>query len=433
MAVNRIDIGSGIYLNLIDTAKFKTNHIAVNFAGKLERSTASMNALLLKVLKRGSAKYPTMLEVNRSLDMIYSSRVATRVFKDGDTQILGLSLNMLDDAFSIDGTSISAGVIDLLMDLIYNPLLEDGAFKAVYVESEKKNLKDDIAAKINNKNAYAMERCIEEMCADEVYSVSELGTSEDVDAITPQSLYKHYLSVISSLRVEIFFVGRFEAGVLTDKFKRAFAGVKCEGFADIDTFVKRTAGESREIVEEMQVNQGKLTLGFRTGSILSDGKWAQFALFNELFGGSPTSKLFENVREKLSLCYYCRSIPEAKKGLMLVACGIENENKQKAQDEILLQLDLINKGDFDEKALSDSKKSLINGYKELNDSAAALEMWYLRRAMVGMSDSPDDMAAGVASVTKEQVIEQAGKITLDTIYFLKGTLTQSEEGAENEE
>ena len=176
----------------------------------------------------------------------------------------------------------------------------------------------------------------------------------------------------------------------------------------------------------MPVVQGKLTLGFRSGTILTDKNYPAFALFNEIFGGSPTSMLFNNVREKMSLCYYCSSAPDALKGVLMVISGIENSNKDKAKEAILAQLDAVKNGNFTDEELMLARKSLVNGYKEIPDSNSGLYNWYLTRMIAGLSSSPQDAADAVLAVTKEEVIEVAKKVTFEMSYFLQGTIEKSD-------
>jgi len=426
MAAIKLRISDGVNLSVIETDKFKTNYISVNFLVKLDKATAAYNALLPKVLKRGTVNYPDMAAINRQLEYLYATNLSTRLYKRGETQIFGFGAYVLDNSFALGGEDILGGVLDMFGEIIFSPLVKDGAFDAEYVESEKRNLIDDINAQINNKTSYAVRRCQEEMCRDEVFGISELGTVEDIKAITAQSLYEHYLKVLNTAEIEVYFVGRKPAD-LDERLKKMFAQVSHIAGTPLSTEVIRTAAEVRDITEEEQVKQGKLSLGFRTGKVLSDGDYHKFSLFCELYGGSPTSKLFMNVREKLSLCYYCRTIPEAQKGIMIVASGIENEKRDTAQAEILAQLENVKNGDITDEELDSAKRSIINGYREIYDTPSALESWYMGRALAGIGGTPEEAAELIKNTTKEEIMEVAKGMTLDTVYFMRGTLDGGEE------
>ena len=163
-------------------------------------------------------------------------------------------------------------------------------------------------------------------------------------------------------------------------------------------------------------------MGFRSGTVLRDGDYPKMALMSELYGGAPSSKLFMNVREKMSLCYYCVSMPEAVKGIMFVRAGIENENFETARDAILEQLELVKKGEFTDEELSSAKLSLINAYREISDNPQSLQNWYIGRALSGITQSPDETIEVVKNITKEEIVATANKVVLDTVYFLRGVM-----------
>ncbi len=433
MSVTKLRIKDGVNLNIIETDKFKTNYISVNFMVKLDRETAAMNALLPRVLKRGTQSYPDMSTLSRRLEYLYATNISPKYFKRGEIQVFGLDAYVLDNSYALGGEDIMGGVLDMMDEIIFNPKLVDGLFDADYVESEKRNLIDDINAKINNKISYAISRCQEEMCRDELFSVPASGGVEDVEKITAASLYEHYKKILNCAQIEVYYVGCGNDAI-APRLEKMFASVEHIDTASLETSVIREATDVREVVDDEPVKQGKLSLGFRTGKVLADGDYHKFSLFCEIFGNSPTSRLFVNVREKLSLCYYCRSIPEAQKGIMIVASGIENANRQKAQDEILLQLEAMKNGDFTDEDFESAKRSLNNGYREIYDTPTSLEAWYMGRGLAGLDTSPDDAAALIKAATREDVIEAAKSITLDTVYFMRGALDEVEsDGGESDD
>lgn len=422
MSLKRSEITKGVYLNVLDTPKFKTNYLSVSFAMPLAKDTVSYNALLPLILTRGTKSYPTMEKMSIALDNLYASTLNTRCFKKGEIQFFGFNLGILNNSYAPDGCDIIGGTLDILHEVIFEPYLENCAFSCSYLETEKRNLCDRIASQINNKNSYAVQRANEEMCKGEVYGISSLGYAEDIMAVDAVTLYDHYKNLISNARVEIFFVGEYTSDI-EEKIKKALNFTPRET-TKLKTNVVRSAGEIKEINEPQAVTQAKLSLGFRTGKVLSDGDYYKFVMFNDIFGASPTSKLFMNVREKLSLCYYCRSIPEPQKGVMIVAAGIESKNKQTAKDEILRQLKDIADCNISDEEMHSARSSILNSYRELDDSPESIESWYLGRMLAGMDDSPEEAAELIKTVTKEDVAEMAKGITLDTVYFMEPTLTE---------
>ena len=434
MSVIKKKIAGGITLNIIPTDKFKREYLSVNFLAPLDAATASLNALTVKVLRRGTVSYPDMQTISRALDDDYSAELYDRVFKRGETQVFGFSVNTLCGDYAVDGTDILGQAMGIMGEVMFRPALENGAFREEYVESEKKNLIDEINAKINNKNSWAVARCREIMCGGERFAVSELGTVDDVGRITAASLYEHYVSVIRSCLIEIFYVGPADEDRIASAVKDLMAPLGDVEPRPLGTeVIRRAKHEPEEVVEDVAVKQGKLILGFRTDAVLSDEDYHAFTLFSEIYGGSPSSKLFMNVREKLSLCYYCWAMPDAQKGVMFVSSGIENEKKQVAEDEILNQLRNTAEGDITDEEFDAAKKSLVNAYKEIYDAPVSLESWYMGRMLAGREDSPLENAEKIMSVTKEQAAAKARAVTLDTVYFMHGTEKTDDENGGDED
>ncbi len=417
MSVKRTELVKGVFLNVCDTPKFKNNYLSISFAQPLCRETASMNALLPLILTRGTVSYPTMEKMSAALDNLYASNINTRCFKKGEVQFVGFNCGILSNSYATDGCDIFGGTLDILREVIFEPYTENGLFSEKYLDTEKKNLCDRIAAQINNKTSYAITRANQEMCKDEAYGISAMGDIENVDKIDNAALYGHYKKMIETSQIEIFFVGEYTAEI-EDKIRRSLC-FEARTPVALETSVVRTADAVKEVTEEQNVNQAKLSIGFRTGKVLSDGDYYKFVLFNEIYGGSPTSKLFMNVREKLSLCYYCKSIPEPQKGVMIVTAGVEESNKEKAQNEILVQLDDIRECRITDEEFESAVSSVLNAYREIDDNPESIESWYLGRMLACLTTTPAQTAEQIRSCTKEEVADMAKGITLDTVYFMK--------------
>lgn len=419
MKLCRTELQQGVALNTVTTDRFKTAFFTVNLFVPLEKKTASAYSLLTDVLMRGTESYPTMQALNQKQDTLYSLGLGAFVQKKGEAQVVTFELTAIDDSFAFDGMEILGEGMKLMRELIFRPYTEQGLFKAEYVEQEKKNLCDDIRGRINNKTAYARNRCVEIMCEGEAYAVDHGGDLEDVNALTPASLWEAYEGLLAKARVEMFYVGRKGEAEVTSLCKTYLQFAPREA-----VFPKTTLGalpqESRTVTEQMRISQCKMTLGFRTEYALQEGNFPAMALFNEVFGGSPNSRLFMNVREKQSLCYYCSSFPDGLKGLLMVVSGIEQKNKQKTLDAVLEQLEDLKQGHIDPLELENARRSLRNGYREITDSPAAIASWYLGRISTGRYDSPEEAIAAMEQVSAEDVVTVANSIRLDTVYFLEG-------------
>ncbi len=409
-----------VAINYIDVDKFKSNYLSVSFVVPFEKRSSAVNALILKILKRGTKSYPNMIELSKKLEYLYSADIYTKSSCFGETQLLSFSIDALDNRFALDNTDILSGAIEVLEEIIFSPLIENGAFREDYFESEKANLLDDIAAEINSKAKYAITRLCEHMFENESYRLAHVGDRETVSALTNEEVYQQYLSILDSANIEITFVGHTDENKLKKSLIRMLEKYKPTKTLETSTNVVRTVEKVKEVHETCVGKQGNLVMGFRTGKVLADGDYVKMALLSELYGGSATSMLFMNVREKMSLCYYCMSVPEAIKGIMLVRAGIENKNYETAKKAILDQLSAVKNGNFTEDELLAAKLSLINAYREISDNPQSLRNWYTGRLLSGITQSPDEAIESVYAVTKDDIVNTAKNILLDTVYFLEG-------------
>ena len=422
-SLNREEIVPGISLTCITTDKFKTGCITINLLCKLSRDTASSLTLIPRILRRGSKDHPNMEAISAALDNLYGARIEPLNRKKGEMQCIGLFADFPDDRYLPDNKAILEDTIGLLGEMLINPSLIDGEFNLDYVTGEKSNLIDDIKAAINDKRGYAVDRLLEEMCPDEAYGVSKLGTEESVKAITPKSLTDLYNNIISNAKIEIFYCGaaspkRVKAALLSSLSKLpARPGAKIPETKIIYT-PKNDA--PRTITEEMDVTQGKLTMGFRVGQVMQNPNYPALIMFNSIYGGSVTSKLFTNVREKLSLCYYASSMLDKHKGIMLVASGVEFDKYEMAKDEIFHQLDLVKRGEISDFEFEAAKKYVVSSIKTAMDRLGGLEELYFDSIVSAAPYVPLDICDNINNVTCEQVSEIAKSINAELIYFLTG-------------
>ena len=413
-------------LRIIGTDKFKSNYLSVSFIVPLEERTAALNTLMLKILKRGTSRYPTMLALSKKLEYLYSADIFTKATCFGEAQVISFSIDMLSNAYALDELDILGESARVLDEIIFSPYTENGLFSAEYFESEKRNLLAEIDAEINNKAGYALSRLYAHMFAGERYAAARANAKKIVEEFTNAEVFAHYQNFLKTAKAEVIFVGDADEEKLKNILEEIFAKRKCAAFAPVSTEVIRTAKSQKEIKEQSKATQGNLVIGFRTGTVLADGDYPVFALFNELFGGSPASRLFMNVREKKSLCYYCVSAPEATKGVMFVRAGIENQNFETAKAAIFAELAAVQDGKFTADELAMAKLSLINAYREISDNPQALQNWYLARALSGIDESPETVIERVEKITAEEIVAVANKVTADTVYFLEGCGGQNE-------
>ena len=313
------------------------------------------------------------------------------------------------------------------------PNTRGGLLLPDYVESEKEKLLELIRSRVNEKRSYALSRCIEEMCCYEDFAVSRFGSEDEAENIHYKKLTKHYRYLLQSSPVELFYCGKAGYKQVASVLKDAFASMpRAEIDYDIGTDVRMNAVEEhvRYVEEEMDVTQGKLVMGFRMGECMDEPDIPAIYVFNAIYGSGANSKLFMNVREKLSLCYYASSAVLIKKGLMLVSSGIEFEKYEEAKNEILAQLAAVRNGDITPEELETAKRSVSSELRSAMDSQGELEGFWLSQAMEGLDYGPMELAELIEDVTKEDVMAIASSIELDLIYFLKGTDTEETDDAD---
>ncbi len=430
--MQRCKLSEGIHLNLLPSEKFKTNFLSVCFVVPLEKENAHLTALVPKVLSRGCKAYPDMAAISERLEYLYASDISAVYVKRAESLIVGFSADFVKDAFLPEkGENLLNSVSALLFDILFDPLIENGAFRESYVAGEKADLINAIGAKINNKAAYAKERCTEIMFGARPYGISELGTVEEVRAATSKQIYERYKQIAETAPIEIFFNGECDAEELSALVKsRIPVGAHRKTSFPTRAFLDGEPDEVTEVTDEMPVAQGKLVMGLRMSGVnVNAPDAAAFNVFNEIFGGSANSKLFMNVREAMSLCYYCRSMPDMFMSALFISSGIEPENREKAKKAILEQLDAMKAGDFSYDDIAEAKLSLCNAYKELDDSASALCLWYLSRVIFGNDGTPEDTMEKIRAVTADEIRAAAEKVSLDTVYFIKGTGKSNSEEA----
>jgi predicted Zn-dependent peptidase len=418
--VSRVPLCEGVNFTDIKTDKFKFCRVTVNFILPLRADTAAVNALLPSVLRRGCAQYPDMTSMNRRLKELYGASLDTSVSKTGGMQVLTLSCEVLGDSFALSRESLVRSASGLLKSVIFDPVLENGAFRAEDVAVERQNLADLIDSRLNDKRCYASQRMKELMCSGEPYGLCELGTREQALAVTPAELYRAWVNILTSSRAEVFFAGSSGADECRGLFASAFGAVIRRPCAALPAAELKTASGARSFTDRLSVAQAKLGLGFRSGTAHPSADVPAMQLACAVFGGTPRSLLFKNVRERLSLCYYCYSYYEPFAGLVFVESGVEEANAEKAKDEILRQLDDLRSGRISSDDLSEAVLLLTNIYRGLDDSLGGISGWYLGQSLLGRMKTPGEAAAKIAAVSIGEVASQAGRLSLDTVYLLAG-------------
>lgn len=423
MNYQKEEIKQGITLHQIHTENFKTNLYAIFLAIPLEKDKVTLDALIGAVLRRGTKEFQTQEAISKELEGMYGASFNCGVEKTGDNHILKFYLETLSEEFLPEPENLNQKCLSILFDIAFNPLTINGVFKPEYVEGEKKNLKQIIESKIDNKAKYAYDRCIEEMYKNEPYGLYKFGYIEDIDSITPENLYHHYQELLAQCKIDIFCSGRLEKQETIKRIKENDNIQKLQE-RNPKYVVNNEATESREKVKEntveesMQVMQGKLVLGLDIQNMGENSRFVA-SVYNSILGGGANSKLFQNVREKQSLAYTAGSSYLRTKNSIFIRCGIEIANYQKALDTIKQQLKDMTNGDFSEEDLTNAKRLIASSVDAITEEQDTEITYYYGQELADRFISIEDYKKHILETTKEQVTELAKTVQINTIYFLK--------------
>ena len=417
--IHTIPLLPGITLRCFPDSRFKQGTLTLQLVRSMYREENALNALLPAVLLRGCAQYPDLRSITRHLDDLYGAAVGAVVRRVGDYQTTGLSCGFMEDKYALDGDQVLAPMLTFLGQLLLEPVLENGAFRADYVESEKRNLIFAIESQRNDKRLYAGARLTEHMCKADSFGIPRLGTVEQVAAITPKSLYDHYRKILTDSPVELFYMGAADPNAVAGYLRQILAPVtRCPMMLPAQTAFHD--GGMGEYTEQMEVAQGKLCMGFTTPITLRCREFPAMQVFNTIFGAGMTCKLFMQIREKMSLCYDISSGYHGSKGILTVSAGIDCKDNELVQAEILRQLEACQTGDITDAELSAAKQALISQLQATHDSPGAIEGYYATAVLSGLTLTPESYRQAVEAVTREDVVAAARSLQKHTVYFLKG-------------
>lgn len=416
-----VKINDNINLNYISMTKLKTTSIGVYIHRPLCKEEVSHNALLPLVLKSATKELPSREKIAAALDDLYGATMGSATIKMGEDHVIYFDAETISDRFAPNGEKLVTRLLGLLMSVVFEPKVSDDAFDDTIVTQERQNAMDKIDAFVNDKRSYASSRCQQETARGTNYEILRFGDKETLKKITASDLYSHYKNIINSSVIDIYICGDADLKAAEETVRKYILGMNFKAAEICKTeILSRKITEINNVVEKMDVAQGKLAMGFLTNTKSTSKESAALAVFNSLFGAGAHSKLFNNVREKLSLAYYASSQLEKLKGLIIVNAGIEFENFQKAYNEVLVQLDEIRKGHITEHEFSSSVKTVVNTYKSYYDDQRAFAIFCVSQNVAGTNMTVGEFIKKIEAVTVDDVIDVAKKLQLDTVYFLAG-------------
>ena len=415
----RREIAQGVHFSTVHDKRFKTMKITAVALLPLSKDTVSSYALLSQVLTRSCMEYPDFTALSKKLSSLYGASLSAGVRKIGEMLALTFSVSGIDDRYALTQESISEELSRILCSVLFEPLLCENAFVLQEVEQERRQLIDLADSELGDKRAYANNKLIELMCSDEPFGVRRYGTVESINLVTAENLYDSWKKLLSGATFEIFYVGESSAQTAMNVFTERFAGIDRE-LLPLSTSVIRKAESVQEYTEKMEVSQAKLLLGYRTNCAGKDEGVTAMRLMCAILGGSAHSKFFTNVREKQSLCYYCVSRYQRVKGIITVESGVEFDNIEKTRNAVQAELDAIRAGEVSDEEIMYAKLSVANDFVSICDNVGGIGEWYISQLGDGRFLSVEAAIEEFNAVTKEQIVEAANKLTLDTVYVLTG-------------
>lgn len=415
MELIRTELARGVRLSYLPSRKFKTGMLSANFVLPVTKGSMETDSLLGAVLRRGSERYGDMKQISEALDLLYGAQVTPVFRRKSERCCIGFTASCVDDAFVPGGMQLLESTTEMLFEILLHPALENGVFRSDYVQQEKDNLLDAIRSRINDKREWADYRLMKELCAGEAYGLTR--EEEDVLTITPESLFARWREVLETAPLELFYCGSAPLERVEKAMRHALRDLPRGTLLTLPPVYPHVAREEvQRITERMDVTQGKLAMGF---SCTAEDVPAMI-LANTLFGGSSNSKLFMNVREKLSLCYYAFSGYHRSKGLVTVSSGVEFANFQRAFDEIMLQLEAVQNFDLEDWELPGARSTVRNAFRSYADSQRRLEDFTLGESVSGEDRLLEDYLHDLENATEERIQAAAKTVRLDTAYFLTG-------------
>lgn len=410
-----VEIGEKIRLLRVQTAPTKTTCVSVDLLMPLGVRTAEYT-VLASYLTHCTEKFPSLHLLNERLELLYGAALSCSTAKVGEGFRVSFQVTCLNDRYALDGECISEAVLNLLLDLLLCPYLENGTFAKNQTATEIRLCIEDLESEMNDKRAYALRRMIETMCQDEPYGIRTDALLKEVRALTPDDLLHAWKQLLREAHICVCAAGDIAFDALEENLKARFAEIPRQPIS-IETVFVETCEDVTEETETMVLNQSKLVLGFRSGMTSPDDNFYAERVMVDVFGGGPYSRLFTQVREKLSLCYYCSARLNRQKGIVVVQSGIESENKQAALQEILRQLSVMQNGEFTDDALQASKAAIADLFRSVDDMPETAVTYYAQFIDTPLC-TPAEFIRGIESVTREDVVAAANRMSLDTVYFL---------------
>ena len=421
----KFNIGEGINFTALTDEKFKTSVIRIYFIFPIDGDTASADAFPAYLFEDTNSTYPDMTSFNTRLLELYGANMETVNFRMGDHNVLSFRTGGISDKYALEGEKISVECFRLVSECLLSPVINDGKFSEKIFEMKRREFSDAIAAEINDKRTYAMRKANRIIFRGEPSGNPFLGDLSQVEKLNNDNVMASYRKILECSHIEIFFAGNTLEDELLDAVKSAFSKLPRKNVTNYLGIPSPLKEKTEYAEESLEVVQSKMVMAFKYGNKFRDREEV-IKLFCIIFGSSPFSLLFKNVREKLSLCYYCTGTPVYSKSVIVVDSGLELENAEKAQEEILKQLDVMKNGSFDDDLLDQAVMAQNTALKAVGDFSSSVCSWYFDRFEKETPDTPESFFEKINKVTKEEIAEFARSLELDTVFLLKGQSSKND-------
>lgn len=409
---------NGMNVVIIQTQKFKTTNLLVNFRNLLTRESVTKRAILPNILSSGSKKFPSKQAISRELERLYGASFGAGVNKKGRQQVLSFRMSLVNDAYLPEAPHLLDDAFQLLKEILFNPNVVEGKFDEKIVQTEKRLLNEHFEALYDNKIRYAHLKLLEHMYQDEEYKLQARGLQEDIEGLNPENLYETYQKMLTEDAVDFFLIGDVDVDRIKRLIEATFPTFTEREDLPVIDLVDKDIVKANEVTEYQDINQAKLNIGFRTYTRGLDEDYDALIVLNGILGGHPNSLLFKVVREKHSLCYYISSTVDRAKGALYIYAGIAPTDYQKAVDLTLEQVEVIKRGEFSEELFNNIKNAIINDYREMNDSPSSILANDSSSLLYGEVYDVEKRIERINKVTFQDVVNVAQKLKLDTIFNL---------------
>ena len=413
--MKREPVAQNTHITVLKNEKFKRNRISINFIMPNDRKKATMYALLPGILERAYEDYPDMQTFSRKLNRMYAAQLSVGNAVIGANRCLRFTVQGIKNEYCINGEDLLAQLCDVLLGVIFRPCLEDGAFVADWLEVEKFKLREDIEGEINDKRGYCVKNARRKFFGNDINGVERMGYLDEIDGITPAQLYNCYKEMLEHAVVEIFITAN-NPDSAKEKLAKAFSVRQAASHILPVTAVP--VKETEFFSESMDTTQGKVCLLYTTERLLTEDERYHMLVASALYGGTASSRLFKNVREKQSLCYYCAAGFNGFTSSMSVDSGVEHHNTQRTIDAVQAELENMINGEITDEEINQTKLIIVNSLKSNYDGLHGLEAWSLNEAVRGTAFTPEMVMERVEAVTAEDIKNVLSLLKLNVVYTL---------------